>query len=359
MKRGWGIRAKLLLSYGVIILVAVGVVGLAARWLWGRHIVDLTHEAAMGGATTVHFAAALDRALLGAGLAAFVVAVLLGLLLSQVITAPLREMTAAARRLAGGDYNQRVTLRGRDEVADLAAAFNEMATGLAATEQMRRELVANVAHELRTPLTSIEGYMEALEDGIFPAGPETYRRIHDEAARLRRLVEDLTALARAEAPGEWACDPVRLDRLALEAVEAFRPRFEAGQVSLTTDLTKNGPVISGDAGRLRQALDNLLDNALRYTPAGGQVTVRLQADNGTARLTVADTGQGIAPADLPHIFERFYRGDKSRVRATGGAGIGLTLVKHIIERHGGRIEVESAPGEGSAFTVTLPFNEEA
>ncbi len=158
----------------------------------------------------------------------------------------------------------------------------------------------------------------ALEDGVFPAEASTYRRIRDEAARLSRLVEDLSALARAESTGAWARDAVRLDRLATQAV------------------------------------DNLLDNALRHTPPGGRVTVRLQATDGLARLAVMNTGHGITPEDLPHIFERFYRGDESRARTTGGAGIGLTLVKHIVERHGGRVGVESSLGQGSVFTLEVP-----
>lgn len=354
----WGLRAKLLVSYGLVIATSVGVTGLAGRWLFARHAAELSHQVAMSGLTVEHFVRTLDRALLGSALAALALAALLGLLLAGLIIKPLREMTAVARRLAAGDYEQRVAVRSRDEVGDLALAFNEMAAGLAATEQMRRELVANVAHELRTPLTSIEGYLEAFEDGVFPAEASTYRRIRDEAARLRRLVEDLSALARAEAPGAWARAPVRLDRLATEAVETLRPRLEAEGVRLAADLPADGALILGDADRLRQALDNLLDNALRHTPAGGLVTVRLQTSDGAARLAVADTGPGIAPEDLRHIFERFYRGDKSRARATGGAGIGLTIVKHIVERHSGRIEVESTPGRGSMFTVVLPLRED-
>jgi signal transduction histidine kinase len=358
MKVRWSLRTKLLASYGLVIAASVGVTGLAGRWLFARHAAELSHQAAMSGLTIEHFVTTLDRALLGSTLAALAVAALLGLLLAGLIVKPLREMTAVARRLAAGDYKQRVAVQSQDEVSELAAAFNEMAAGLAATERMRRDLVANVAHELRTPLTSIEGYMEALEDGVFPADPTTYRRIRDEAARLRRLVEDLSALAKAEAPDDWARAPVRLDRLAAEATKTLRPRFEAEGVMLAADLPADGALILGDADRLRQALDNLLDNALRHTPPGGRVIVRVQPADGFARLTVADTGHGIVPEDLPHIFERFYRGDKSRARTTGGAGIGLTIVKHVVERHGGRIEVESAPGRGSMFTVVLPLRED-
>lgn len=356
MKVRWDLQAKLLASYGLVIAASVSVTGLAGRWLFARHAAELSHQAAMSGLTVEHFVRTLDGGLLGSALAALALAALLGLLLAGLIVKPLREMAAVARRLAAGDYEQRVAVHSRDEVGELALAFNEMAAGLAATEHMRRDLVANVAHELRTPLTSIEGYMEALEDGVFPADPTTYRRIRDEAARLRRLVEDLTKLAKAEAPGDWARDRVQLDRLAAQAIEALRPWFEAEGVTLAAELSAEGATICGDADRLRQALDNLLDNALRHTPPGGRVTVRVQFADGCARLTVADTGHGIAPEDLPHIFERFYRGDKSRARATGGAGIGLTLVKHIVERHAGRIEVESRLGVGSAFTIVLPLN---
>lgn len=358
MRVRWGLRGKLLASYGLVIAVAVGATGLAARWLWVRHTGELSHQAAMSGTMTiVHFADALDRALLGAGLAAFAVAVLLGLLLSGLISAPLRQMTVAARRLAAGDYEQRVTVRSDDEVGELAAAFNEMAAGLARVEQMRRELVANVAHELRTPLTSIEGYMEALLDGVFPADEATFRRVQREAARLRRLVEDLTELARVESP-EFRLErrPVLLDQVVREAVAQFQPRFAEKTVALQAHLPPEPVTVLGDADRLNQVLVNLLANALQFTPEGGQVEVVLQEEDRVARLAVRDTGCGIAPEDLPHIFERFYRGDRSRARTTGGAGIGLTIVKHIVERHGGTISVESQVGEGSTFQVVLPAN---
>jgi histidine kinase len=352
-----GIRGKLMAGYGLVILVSIAVVGLGVRWLWARHVVELAHEAMMGGASAAHLTAALDQALGGAALAALGIAILLSWLLSHVITAPLHEMTAVARRLAAGDYGQRVTTpRSRDEVGELAAVFNEMASSLARTEQMRRELVANVAHELRTPLTSIEGYMEALEDGVFPATTETFDRVRREAARLRRLVDDLTELSRVEAPEEWPRTPVQLDRLILDTIATMAPNFQAKGVALEAALPTDGAVVLGDADRLRQVLVNLLDNALCYTPSGGRVDVSLVIEGAAARLTVRDTGCGIAPEDLPHIFERFYRGDKSRTRATGGAGIGLTIARHIVQHHGGTITVSSQPGAWSTFEVILPTN---
>ncbi len=353
-----GLRAKLLASYGLIIIVSVSVTGWTARWFWGRHTAELAHQATMGGTPVEHFMASLDRALLGAALVALVAAALLGLALSRMIVKPLREMAGVARHLAAGHYEQRVEVRSRDELGDLAGAFNEMAKSLAATDRMRRELVANVAHELRTPLTSIEGFTEALEDGVFPADSSTYRRIRDEAARLHRLVEDLTALARAEAPGDRARIPVHLNRLVADAAVTLQPRFEAEGVNLETDLPAEEIVIQGDADHLRQALDNLFDNALRHTPNGGTVRIQLQTDGNWVRLTVADNGEGIPAQDLPHIFERFYRSDRSRARSTGGAGIGLTIVKHIVERYGGSVEVESSLGDGSAFTLVLPIEEQ-
>ena len=358
MRVRWGLRGKLLASYGLVIAVAVGATGLAARWLWVRHTGELSHQAAMSGTMTiVHFADALDRALLGAGLAAFAVAVLLGLLLSGLISAPLRQMTVAARRLAAGDYEQRVTVRSDDEVGELAAAFNEMAAGLAQVEQMRRELVANVAHELRPPLTSIEGYMEALLDGVFPADEATFRRVQREAARLRRLVDDLTALSQLEAADRpLERQAVGLDRLVEETTARLRPQFVEKGVELTVHLPGRPVTTMGDEDRLSQVLVNLLANALQFTSPGGQVEVVLRSEDGTARLAMADTGCGIAPEDLPHIFERFYRGDRSRARTTGGAGIGLTIVKHIVERHGGTVAVQSQVGEGSTFEVVLPAN---
>ena len=246
---------------------------------------------------------------------------------------------------------------GADELGQLAERFNQMAEKLHQVESMRRQLIGDVSHELRTPLTAIKGSMEGLMDGVLPATDETYQQIHQEADRLNRLVDDLQELSRVEA-GAYELDlrPTQIAPLVETLAKRFRQQFEAKRVGLDLDLPADLPPVLADEHRILQVLTNLTANALQYTPAGGTVTISAARTNGTVQITVRDTGAGIAPEHLSHLFDRFYRVDKSRSRAAGGgSGIGLTIAKYLVEAHGGEIWVESeGKGKGSTFSFTLP-----
>ena len=262
-----------------------------------------------------------------------------------------------SQRIADGHYSERVIAGGEDELGQLAAHFNQMAEKLEQVESMRRQLIGDVSHELRTPLTAIKGSMEGLMDGVLPATDETYQQIHQEADRLNRLVDDLQELSRVEA-GSYELDlqPTQIAPLFETLTKRFRQQFESKRVSLDLNLPTDLPLVLADEHRILQVLTNLTGNALRYTPEGGAVTVGAARTNGSVQFTVRDTGVGIAPEHLSHLFDRFYRADKSRSRAAGGgSGIGLTIAKYLVEAHGGEIRVESeGVGKGSAFSFTLP-----
>jgi len=296
-----------------------------------------------------------QTSLVWAALLAVLLALALGLLVTRLLTAPLAHLTQAATSIAHGDLQQHVAIRGTDEIGKLGEAFNRMAASLVEAETLRKNLVADVAHELRTPLTIIQGNLQAILDGVYPLAPGQIAGIYDETRLLTRLVDDLHDLALADA-GKLRLDRAPVDPVALaqSAIEHFTPAAEGAGVRL--ELRAHGKVgpVEGDADRLAQVLRNLLGNALRHTPAGGLVTVQVRQLADQVQLQVADTGSGISPEDLPHIFDRFYRSDKSRSRPGGGAGLGLAIARQLVSAHGGQIEVESTPGEGTTFTVTLP-----
>jgi signal transduction histidine kinase len=315
-----------------------------------------------------------NRTLLLIAVVAGLGAVLLILGLSRRILTPVEALTAAVHRMEAGDLSQRVEVTSRDEIGELARAFNAMADGLARLEELRRNMVTDVAHELRTPLSNIRGYLEALQDGVVEPERRIIDSLHEEAMLLNRLVDDLQELSLAEA-GQLKLErhPVALADVVDRAVEAVRPRADAEKITLQVDLPED-LLVDVDPQRVGQVLRNLLDNGLTYMPPGGEIAVTARAacpEPGGAlspveglskgrgsdpwvEVSVRDTGSGIAAEDLPYIFERFYRADKSRSRATGGAGLGLAIAKQLIEAHGGRIEVESEIGQGTQFTFTLP-----
>jgi signal transduction histidine kinase len=291
-----------------------------------------------------------------AGLAAL----LLTAALSRRIIRPVEQLTAAAEIMARGDLSHRVPVGANDEIGGLGRAFNSMAGALQRAETLRRTMVGDVAHELRTPLTNIRGYLEAIRDGVARPDAKTIDSLHEEALLLNRLIDDLQDLALADA-GQLRLQrqPTNLAPLLEQAIGVFRPRLEARGIACRTAIPLNLPLVCIDGERIGQVVRNLLNNALTHTPASGTVSITLvqtELGNGTAALavTVADSGEGIAAADLPLIFERFYRADPSRNRATGGSGLGLTIVRQLVEAHGGTITAESAPGQGARFTFTLP-----
>ena len=294
--------------------------------------------------------------LLWAALGAAALSLLLGILFSRLLTAPLVRLTHAAQAVAAGDLSQRVDIRSRDETGELGRAFNDMAASLADAETMRRNLIADVSHELRTPLTVVQGNLQALLDGVYPLEMAQVASLYDETRLLTRLVDDLHDLALADA-GQLRLEQLPLDvnDLARAAAAQFTPVAETSGVRLELSTDAEAPPVLGDADRLAQVLRNLLSNALRHTPAGGRVSLRVTHAGQQVRMQVADTGSGISPEDLPHVFDRFYRGDRSRSRRGGGAGLGLAIARQLTAAHGGDLSVTSQPGEGATFTITLPI----
>jgi signal transduction histidine kinase len=358
---GW----KLFLSYLIIIVVGgvvlAGTAEFHAPAALARHIARM--EALLGDNPSLvadldeNFRAAVSEILVVAALAAFLAAVAVSIFTARRIVGPLQDMMEASQRIAAGDYHQRVQVPGQDELGALAWAFNRMAETLERTEQRRMELIGDVAHELRTPLSSIKGIMEGLVDGVLTTEPATFLLVQREVARLQRLVHDLEELSRAEA-GQVPINPraVAPADMVRAAADRLRPQFEDKSVSLHVDLPTDLPQVRADPSRIIQVLLNLLGNALQFTPPGGQVTVRALRDGREVVIVVQDTGIGISAEHLPHIFERFYRVDKSRSRPGGGSGIGLTIARHLVEAHSGRIWATSpGPDQGSTFSFTLPI----
>ena len=303
-----------------------------------------------------------NRSILLAVLAAGVIALALGALLFFQLTAPIRQLTAAAHAISAGDLSQRVAMRSGDELGELAGAFNKMAENLAALEGQRRQMVADVAHELRTPLSVIQANVEAMQDGILPADAEQLASLHEETLLLNRLVADLRLLSLAEA-GQLKLELTESDlgELVSRAAERLRPTAEAKGVALVVEVTPDLPRVRVDADRFTKMIGNLVDNALCYTPALGRIVVAVgwgagSGKTSTPTVTVTDTGSGIAPEDLSHVFDRFYRGDKSRARASGGSGLGLAIVRQLAESHQGKVWAESpvfhAP-DGSGFGTRI------
>ena len=303
-------------------------------------------------------ASAVDRALLLTGLTAGVFGVLLVWLMSRRVLSPVRTLGAAAQKLGQGDLAQRVPASVPGELGQLANTFNIMAENLQEAEKRRRNLVADVAHELRTPLSNIQGYLEAVKDGLLQPNSATIDIIHQQVLHLVRLVEDLRVLALAES-GSLRLDyqEVAPGELLEQTAEAFRARAGAKGVELVLDLPRQLPTVEVDPTRVTQVVGNLLENAIMHSPEGSVVTISARApDTETLRLAVADQGRGIEPEELPQIFDRFYRVDPSRARATGGSGLGLTIAKQLVEAHQGTIGVESELGKGSCFYVELPLS---
>ena len=310
----------------------------------------------MDAAIAAAFREAMTEALVFATAAAVIMAVVASLFVTRRIVDPLQRLAGASRRIADGHYAERVPVQSQDELGDLARSFNTMASALEATERRRRELIGDVAHELRTPIATLEGYLEGLLDGVVEPGPPTWARLHGEAGRLRRLVDDLQELSRAEARQiPLVLHPTDPSTIARVSLDRLGSSFSEKGLELHSQIAPKLPRVQADADRAAQVLSNLLSNALRYTPAPGTVQLLVRKVDGGVEFTVCDTGIGIAQEDLPRVFERFYRVDKSRSRALGGAGIGLTISKALVESMGGRIEAESAgAGHGSTFTFTLP-----
>jgi len=367
---------KIFLSYLIVIIVGVVVLATAAEFAipgsFNRHMAAMGSmmSPTMGSSETMErdlfasFRTAVNEALLLAASAAFLVAVFVSIFVTRQVVSPLSAMKAASQHIVAGNYAERVKIRGDidrgefDELDQLALTFNRMASKLEKTEAMRRQLIGDVAHELRTPLTTIQGYMEGLMDGVLPVDESTYQAVYHEADRLKRLVNDLQELSRVESGAyELDCQPISVLSLLVSVYERLEGQFVEKGVKLKTAVPENLPAVLVDEDRIGQVLLNLVGNALQYTPAGGAVTISAEREYAEVQVTVSDTGIGISPEHLPNIFTRFYRVDKSRSRAGGGSGIGLTIAKHLVEAHGGQIWANSAgPGKGSKFAFTLPVS---
>jgi histidine kinase len=362
---GW----KLLISYTLVVVIGLATMALAAELAapasFERHMQEM--RAVMGqmgpGMAKLeanlfnNYRAAVTEALVVAVAVALVTAIGVSIFVSRRVVTPIRRMMQASHHIANGHYRERVEVTGPDELGQLATSFNQMAATLEQTETMRRDLIANVAHELRTPLSGIKGYMEGLIDGVLPAQPDTYQQVYREADRLQRLVNDLQVLSRFEAGAfELHLQPVDMANLITQITNRLHPQFDEKSVSLVLSISNNLPPIQADEDRICQVLTNLMGNALQYTFSGGTVTLAAAVEAANLKITIKDTGIGIAPEHLPYLFTRFYRVDKSRSRAGGGSGIGLTITKHLVEAHGGHIWATSpGEGQGSELGFALPL----
>ena len=339
---------------GVLTVTAV-LVAVLTRVLVDYHVRSVAYPPRSRPVVIEHLLGQVTSSLVLAVLVGAAVALAASVLLARVLARPLEKLAAGARELAQGRYEVRVEHDGLAEVADAAAAFNEMAAGLAAVEARRKELVTNISHELRTPLTSINGYVQGVLDGVFPPDEETLTAMLSETSRLIRLVEDLQLLARAEAADlPLRLKPIPLDELIGPVIGVLRPRLEERSIRLDMDLPVDLPPMRVDETWSRTALSNVLDNAARFTPRDGGIAIRARRAGQHLEIEIADTGPGIPQGDLPHIFERFYRADRSR--AQGGSGVGLAIAKHVAERHGGAISANSQPGEGTTVLLRLPLS---
>jgi signal transduction histidine kinase len=303
------------------------------------------------------FISAVNRSVLFGALAAGIAAVIVTLFISGRILRPVENLTVAAQQMSHGDLSARVPVESDDELGQLATAFNGMAENISRQEELRRNMVGDVAHELRTPLTNLRGYLEATRDGLVQPDAALVDNLYEETMLLTRLVTDLHELAQAEA-GQLTLvrTPTPIGEVIEKAVEILRPQAEGKGVTLSVAMTPDLPLAEIDRERIGQVLRNLLNNALAHTPTGGVIEVSAARENGAIRVMVRDTGEGISAEDLPHVFDRFYRADRSRARQTGGYGLGLAIVRQLVEAHGGAVAVEiRIVGKGSAFSFTVPL----
>ncbi|MBS3739832.1 HAMP domain-containing histidine kinase [Candidatus Bipolaricaulota bacterium] len=300
------------------------------------------------------FINSVNKSVLTGGLIAGLTAIILALLFSRNILKPIRELTRATKQMKQGDLDQRVDTSARGEIGKLGESFNSLANKLKEQKTLREEMVSDVAHELRNPLSNIQGYLEGLKEGMVEPNEQVFESLHQQSLVLNRLVNDLRDVNKAKA------DQLELDKkqVALEDIiekEVKAARSKAKNISVKAEKEREEPtLVEADPERISQVIRNLLDNAITHTPPGGQIDVTTSISSSKATTMVSDDGSGIPQEDLPHIFDRFYRVDKSRSRGTGGTGLGLTIAKEIVESHGGNISVESEEGEGTTFKFTLP-----
>ena len=371
--RSWlghlGLQFELLFSYLVVLIATLGAVALGMRLIapalfhrllmhnMGMNMMGGTMTTAMQDATERVFQTTLWQSLLLALVLASLVAIIVSVLVTRRITIPVERMAAVSQRIANGEYAARAEVAPTLEIGALAQSLNGMAAELETIEQRRVQLIGDVAHELRTPIATLQGYLEGLHDGVVEPSDDLWMRLSDQTSRLNRLAEDLQELFQVEA------GVVRVERHAIApddlvraTVDAVSPLFAEKGIDLRIILSPNSPPVLADRIRTQQVLTNLLTNALRYTPAEGQVTVTTVPADQVVWFLVTDTGIGIPTEHLPRLFDRFYRVDASRSRTLGGSGIGLTIARSLVEAQGGQIRAESAgPNQGSTFSFSLPI----
>lgn len=286
------------------------------------------------------------------------VAIGAGIMMSRTLTAPMKELGEAAQAIGRQDLSRRITVSGTDEVQAMAIRFNEMAQQLEQAESLRSNLLADVAHELRNPLHVLQGNLQAILDGVYSLSNEEIVRLSDQTRHLTTLVDDLYILAQAEANQlPLYKQETDIAQLVKESAAAYLPLARANDITLQVELLGSIPSLEVDADRLRQVTNNLLNNALRHSPKGGEILVTVEQKERQLTVSVKDEGSGIDPEHLDHVFERFYRTDSARSRDRGGTGLGLAIVKAIVEAHDGQVSAESLGAEqGSVFTVSLPLN---
>ena len=346
---------KLLAINLPIIALVVLVVWVAIDFLAADYFSALMEQYKIDPAETHQmFLDAVHRYLIQASLVAFALAALSSFLLTRRVLRPLSDMAEVTRRIAAGDYSARVETAANDEVGQLGLAFNRMADSLERVEGLRKAMVADIAHELRTPLTNVRGYLEGLADGVVTPSRDTLAMLQDEILRLVRLVEDLQQLTQAEAARAY----LRRERLSLpgllaEVLDFYRHEFDARAIAVETAVDDAAAEVEGDRDKLLRVLRNLVENAWQYTPEGGRLRITAERAGEGVRLCFANSGGGLGEADTQAIFERFYRAEKSRSRDSGGAGIGLAIVKELVEAHGGRVGAESEAG-WTRIWLTLP-----
>ncbi len=373
------LAGRLILAFIIVVILSVGIVAYLANRLTTYQFLGYLHQnpmmgqwggmmnghmneimAQMMGAPEQRFLSSILRSLLWAGFIAGGVGIVFGLVFAGRLTKPLRKLAQAARNIGKGHFAQRVEVQNSyDEIGILANSFNDMAAQLEKNESMRRRLLVDIAHELRTPLTIVQGNLEGMLDGVIEPGREQIASIYDECRRLTKLVANLRDLSLAET-GQLKLELVATDieENVQRVVNLLKPAAEEKNIILEARFQPDLPRIKADPDRLNQVLYNLLTNSIRYTPAGGKITVEVIQEEGRKgryiKIAVQDSGVGISAEDLPFIFDHFYRAEKSRSRANGGSGIGLAIVKQLVEAHGGQVWVESQVGEGSVFSLTIP-----
>lgn len=370
-----GLFWKLMLAFALVAGIGLGAVVILANQITTRELHAMMMGSDAGGmmdpagmmgagrGSTLVQQAALDRvnqAILIGGFAALLAALAIGFFVFRAITRPIEQLTHAAHQLAQGDLGARVTVDdhparlGPDEISELGTAFNLMADHLQQSEQVRRDMTADIAHELRTPLAVMRGNLEAMQDGVYPLDVDHLAPVVNQVHLLTRLVEDLRTLALAEA-GQLPLNkrPTDLAALLRDTLTSFESQAAAQGVTLRSEAAASLPPLEIDPDRVQQTIGILISNALRYTPPQGSISVTARSDQASVTIEVADTGSGIAPDDLPHVFERFYRADKSRSRESGGSGLGLAIARSIVEAHGGSIAARSEAGQGTTIRIVL------